>query len=1858
MKKTKGEAVKSHRQSMFAAFACLLLVLAPGNASAELSEPDHIIYGAASLFGEALADGSLVSLVLDGGTTAVTDFTIGSNPEMGSLYVLRVPLDAVGERSTGAARTGDGGTILIDGEIAGQVVVGERGAVQKMDIDPDNVEATPSLAIDDVSVEEGDSGTVALIFSVTLSPLSENEVTADWITANGTAIGGGTCSVGIDYIADSGMVTIPPGDAQATLTILICGDVDMETNEDFFVDLLNPTNAVLLDPQGRGTVVDDDTPPQLSINNITITEPQAGTVTSFFRVSLSKIWDQDVSFDFATSNGTAEAGPDYLSTSGSGTIPFGSLETTVAVEILADTLNEEDETFFVTLSNPINSSILDGEGQGIIVDAAQFLMWLEAQVDGVSSVGGLAGAYASAVSPNGLHLYVAGSADNALALFERDTVTGALTFIHAYTADDFTGRAVSVFTGLSGPADVIVSEDGLNVYVAAFGDDAITVFSRNPADGSLSLVEVEINGENDLGDPGDPVAGLDGPTALALSPFLPEGQHLYIAAYNSGTVVVFERDPADGSLSFLEVETDGVNDPSDLGGIVDGLYLASDIVVSADGANVYVAGQGDSAVAVFERDTDPGSGTLGRLSFLEVEKDGVAGIDGLDGATALAITSDGDHLYVAGQNDNAIAVFSRNASGLLDWVDLVTHGVAGVDGLLGASAVAVSEDDRYVYSCGYLSNAVTVFGRNMDDLGPSYGSLEYIEVKKDGVGGVDGLFRPTSLAVSPGDGNVYVTGYSDNAVAVFRRDLAAPTNPSLASTTHLVSQWSNAPVIDMEWSGAVDDPSGSGIAGYSFLFDNSDLTDADEALDLTHTVDPHSTSSTTLDDGIDHYFHLRTCDHSDNCSTTEHVGPYWIDTIAPEDVIITASSHVIGVPSFDDTIQMWWSDPAVDPGSTPSGVLGYSYTFNFDPVGQCNLEVDAPVGTGTATSVELKAGFWYFHICAVDNAGNWSIPATSGPYEIINDTIPPKVIDVSTVSAPSPAKTTLGGSEDNGITQFLLTFSKQMFDPADDTDPHDVTNPANYQLVFAGTDALFQTDSCGSVGGDDFTLTIAGAVYNPSTTTAALAIGNGTSLPMGWYRIFGCSGTGLEDINHNPLDGDGNGTGGDDFAFTFLMERTNLILNPNLDDPDLAPEWTLSNVERITYSVDDGDGAETSGSIRIHRETGVGDDHEFSVSQCVAMPAWDGSDFHLSAVVRVNELLGGDPGLAGAFAGVTYLDASNCSGAPIGAELQTNVVLDDTLGAWLPMAADLGPAPALALSALVSLSVQIPLAEDFPFDAWFDNVLFQFSDTAPPVDPSVTSTTHTTGMWTNNPEIGMSWDGATDAGVGVAGYSFVFDTAPATLPDEVLDLNHVGGVHAISSGALADEQWYFHLRTCDHVGNCTSTVHEGWYGIDTVPPANPTAIVSTSHTLGVDSVDSIIEMSWVSATDNPPAPSGVLGYTVAFDGNASGSCSQAVDLDAAETGVSSVPLTNGDWYFHVCTVDVAGNWSSPTTIGPYVINDNVPPTILSLDTVSSTMDGTLDWAETTSIPITQLLVTFSEPLNDPAADFEPDDVTNPLNYHLVEAGIDGTADTFNCGPIQNDDSEVAIDFVFWDLETRVAAIGVGNGTALPNGLYNLLVCGSTTITDMAGNALDGDADGIGGDDFRWPFQILGTNLIENPNFDRDMNLWTQIDAPPAFFVFDAEDSDAAETSGSALITGVSGGDVIAGLSQCIEVSAVDIVLGLSGRVLLNNNSTPDPAAYGIVTFYDGAGCTGTEVGELSTAVVIGDTGGMWTEIPWANSKKPVTAVSALVSFAGTGGADSGADFDAAFDSLIFRDVPEALFFDGFENGDTGAWLTN
>jgi hypothetical protein len=120
----------------------------------------------------------------------------------------------------------------------------------------------PTVSIGNVTVPEGDSGTVAATFTLSLSAPSGRQVTVDYATADGTAHAPG------DYVAvPSTARTFTAGQTTRTITVLVNGDLLFEPSETLFVNLSTPVNAAIADGQGLGTISDDDLappPPDLS----------------------------------------------------------------------------------------------------------------------------------------------------------------------------------------------------------------------------------------------------------------------------------------------------------------------------------------------------------------------------------------------------------------------------------------------------------------------------------------------------------------------------------------------------------------------------------------------------------------------------------------------------------------------------------------------------------------------------------------------------------------------------------------------------------------------------------------------------------------------------------------------------------------------------------------------------------------------------------------------------------------------------------------------------------------------------------------------------------------------------------------------------------------------------------------------------------------------------------------------------------------------------------------------------------------------------------------------------------------------------------------------------------------------------------------------------------------------------------------------------------------------------------------------------------------------------------------------------------------------------------------------------------
>ena len=108
--------------------------------------------------------------------------------------------------------------------------------------------------------------------------------------------------------------------------------------------------------------------PAISINEVTVTEGNTGTVNATFAVTLSTASAQTVTVNFATANGTAIAGSDYVGDSGMVIFAAGSMSQNLFVTVNGDVLDEPNETFWVNLSNPVNATIADNQGQGTIAD--------------------------------------------------------------------------------------------------------------------------------------------------------------------------------------------------------------------------------------------------------------------------------------------------------------------------------------------------------------------------------------------------------------------------------------------------------------------------------------------------------------------------------------------------------------------------------------------------------------------------------------------------------------------------------------------------------------------------------------------------------------------------------------------------------------------------------------------------------------------------------------------------------------------------------------------------------------------------------------------------------------------------------------------------------------------------------------------------------------------------------------------------------------------------------------------------------------------------------------------------------------------------------------------------------------------------------------------------------------------------------------------------------------------------------------------------------------------------------------------------------------------------------------------------
>ncbi|MEM1366955.1 MAG: Calx-beta domain-containing protein [Cyanobacteria bacterium P01_H01_bin.15] len=287
----------------------------------------------------------------------------------------------------------------------------------------------PELRVSNIAASEGDEGSTAVAFEVSLAAPSSLPVTVDFVTADETAI------AGVDYEATAGTVRIEPGETLQTVPVVLLGDQVEEDDEAFTLSLFNGVNANIVDGEGLATIEDDDPLPTLSVEGFSSQEGDEGTVTGDFVVTLAGATSFPVSFDFATTDGTATEGEDYEAVNGRRILQPGETTLRIPVSILGDLAMEGDETFTLSLSNITNATISTGSATAVILDDDSDIGRPTLSVDDVSLNEGDVGVTQaefmvtlSEASEATVSVDFRTSEDSATAAVDYTPVNGTLTF--------------------------------------------------------------------------------------------------------------------------------------------------------------------------------------------------------------------------------------------------------------------------------------------------------------------------------------------------------------------------------------------------------------------------------------------------------------------------------------------------------------------------------------------------------------------------------------------------------------------------------------------------------------------------------------------------------------------------------------------------------------------------------------------------------------------------------------------------------------------------------------------------------------------------------------------------------------------------------------------------------------------------------------------------------------------------------------------------------------------------------------------------------------------------------------------------------------------------------------------------------------------------------------------------------------------------------------------------------------------------------------------------------------------------------------------------------------------------------------
>jgi PKD repeat protein len=226
-----------------------------------------------------------------------------------------------------------------------------------------DVAPVPTIRVSDSEAAESvapPSPNYATPFGVYLDVPTTIPVTVSYATADGTA------TAGADYLPRSGTVTFEPGEIRRVVNIPVVNDDVYELDEAVLLNLSDPSFGTIADPQGVGTIRNEDAAPVVRAAGLSVDEGNAGVTPATFTITRTGATAVPATVTYETRDAQARAGSDYAVASGTLTFGPGETSKTVTVDVLGDLVTEPNESFTFALVTATHATLAAGNATGTI----------------------------------------------------------------------------------------------------------------------------------------------------------------------------------------------------------------------------------------------------------------------------------------------------------------------------------------------------------------------------------------------------------------------------------------------------------------------------------------------------------------------------------------------------------------------------------------------------------------------------------------------------------------------------------------------------------------------------------------------------------------------------------------------------------------------------------------------------------------------------------------------------------------------------------------------------------------------------------------------------------------------------------------------------------------------------------------------------------------------------------------------------------------------------------------------------------------------------------------------------------------------------------------------------------------------------------------------------------------------------------------------------------------------------------------------------------------------------------------------------------------------------------------------------